>query len=69
MTQTKYYTDGSLQISESTDEHVIAVSVQALEAGSPFVDYYIYEPFLSGEDYPALVRIWDNQEDAIYDTL
>jgi len=26
-------------------------------------------PFLRGEDYPALVRIWDNDDDAIFDTM
>jgi hypothetical protein len=26
-------------------------------------------PFLRGEDYPALVRVWDNDDDAIFDTM
>lgn len=26
-------------------------------------------PVLRAEDYPVLARIWDNDEDAIYDTL
>ncbi len=27
------------------------------------------EPYLLGEDYPALFQVWDNEEDNIYDTL
>ena len=39
-------------------------------AGSIDVSYYIFDDHaLSGEDYPALVRVWDNDADAIYDTL
>jgi hypothetical protein len=26
-------------------------------------------PFLRGEDYPALVRVWDNDDDAVFDTM
>ena len=26
-------------------------------------------PFLRGEDYPALVRVWDNDDDAIFDSM
>ena len=27
------------------------------------------EEFLQGEDYPALVNVWDNKDDDIFDTL
>jgi hypothetical protein len=26
-------------------------------------------PYLKGEDYPALVEIWDNDDDSIFDEL
>ncbi|MCH7930551.1 MAG: hypothetical protein IIA01_08625 [Proteobacteria bacterium] len=27
------------------------------------------KPYLTAEEYPALARIWDNEEDDIFDTL
>jgi hypothetical protein len=39
-------------------------------AGNADVRYVICrDRALRGEDYPALVRVWDNDVDAIYDTL
>ena len=40
-------------------------------AGSVDVAYFVMqEPTpLEGEDYPALVKVWDNDVDAIYDTV
>lgn len=29
--------------------------------------FFFCEPYLRGEDYPVLVRIWDNEDDKIYD--
>jgi len=26
-------------------------------------------PYLRGEEYPALVKVWDNNDDAIFDAL
>ncbi len=33
----------------------------------PFFYCYPVLPFLKGEDYPILTKIWDNEEDKIYD--
>ena len=39
-------------------------------AGNADVKYYVYrDRALKGEEYPALVRVWDNDVDDIYDTL
>ena len=27
------------------------------------------EPYLAAEDYPALAKVWDNADDAIFDNL
>ena len=39
----------------------------------PEIKYFICslpeEPYLLGEDYPALFQVWDNEEDEVYDTL
>jgi hypothetical protein len=49
--------------------------VTVTEAGSEDVHVFVVAslpteaPFLRGEDYPALVRIWDNDDDAIFDTM
>ena len=50
--------------------------VTVTEAGSADVSIYVYPgpvttelPYLRGEDYPALVRIWDNDDDATFDTM
>ena len=49
--------------------------VTVTEAGSEDVRVFVVAPlpaetpFLRGEDYPALVRVWDNDDDAIFDTM
>ena len=49
--------------------------VTITEAGSEEVRVFVVgylpveAPFLRGEDYPALVRVWDNDDDAIFDTM
>lgn len=49
--------------------------VTVTEAGSDQVHFFVVAPlpaeasFLRGEDYPALVRIWDNDDDGIFDTM
>jgi hypothetical protein len=49
--------------------------VTVTEAGSDQVQFFVKaplpveEPSLRGEDYPALVRVWDNDDDAIFDTM
>ena len=51
------------------------VTVTAAETGSDQVRFFIIAPltaeapFLRGEDYPALVRVWDNDDDAVFDTM
>ena len=42
--------------------------VTVTEAGSDQVRFFVIA-FLRGEDYPALVRVWDNDDDAVFDTL
>ena len=68
---TKHYVEDGLHISES--DNMVAVYVPDTVAGSADVAWFILnvpdEPYLRGEDYPALVKIWDNEEDAIYDNL
>lgn len=56
-----------LREDESPDKSQVAVSVRALIAGSdyPNISYYVYQPFLRGEDYPALVNVWE--DDDIFD--
>jgi len=55
-------------------ESSVAV-VTVTEAGSEDVHVFVVAPlsaeppFLRGEDYPALVRVWDNDDDAIFDTM
>ena len=60
---------------ESQDKRIVAVSASII-AGNSDIKYFIYrpsprndEPFLKGEDYPALVKAWDNEDDKIFDTL
>ena len=49
--------------------------VTVTEAGSDQVRFFMVAPlpaqapFLRGEDYPALVRVWDNDDDAVFDTM
>jgi hypothetical protein len=48
--------------------------VTVTEAGSEEVHVFVVAPpaeapFLRGEDYPALVRVWDNDDDAIFDSM
>jgi len=49
--------------------------VTVTEAGSDQVHLFMVAPlpaeapFLRGEDHPALVRVWDNDDDAIFDTM
>ena len=49
--------------------------VTVTEAGSEEVQVFVLAPlpvqtaFLCGEEYPALVRVWDNDDDAIFDTM
>jgi len=59
----------NIQVDESKDKKLVAVSVQNNVAGSSDITFFIYEPFLRGEDYPALVHIWDNKDDDIFDNL
>ena len=71
---TKEYIENGKYISEvSTDDFImIAVTPALSQAGTAETNtsFFIFdEPFLRGEDYPALVRIWDNEEDDIYDNL
>ena len=72
---TKHYTENMLQVSESIDNNVVAVSVADTAAGSADITLFDCRhlhadaPFLRGEDYPVLVQVWDNKEDDIYDTL
>jgi hypothetical protein len=42
--------------------------VTVTEAGSDEVRYFVVAS-LRGEDYPALVRVWDNDDDAVFDTM
>ena len=65
----------NMQVDESEDKSIVAVSVQSNEAGSSDITFFIYQPlridtpFLRGEDYPALVQAWDNKYDDIFDNL
>ncbi len=70
-------------VSESHEDQqtsrLTAVSVRATAAGSSYsnVVYYVFqplmprieEPFVCGEDYPSLVRAWDNKDDDIFDSV
>jgi len=72
---TKHYVKDEMQVSETIINDkisIVAVFVPFTEAGSAHIDCYVYkpdEPYLRGEDYPALVEVWNNQEDDIYDAL
>jgi hypothetical protein len=53
---------------------VLSVSVvTTAAAGSSDIPFFIVpsndEPFVLGEDHPALVSAWDNDDDAIFDEL
>lgn len=52
------------------DDSSVTVLTQTV-AGSIEVRFLIIQapPFLRGEDYPALVRVWDNDDDAVFDSL
>jgi hypothetical protein len=66
-------------VSESKDTHQVAVSVSSTVAGTNYsnIRFYVYQPldthieqpFLQGEDYPTLVRTWNNKDDDIFDNL
>ena len=62
-----------MEVFESKDGLMQAVIVDKLVAGSSDITYFIFRPtirdrpFLQGEDYPALVKAWDNKDDAIFD--
>lgn len=49
--------------------------VTVTEAGSDQVRFFVIAPlpveapFLRGKDYPALVRVWDNDDDGVFDTM
>jgi hypothetical protein len=50
-------------------QYTITISSVSV-AGNADVRYVICrDRALRGEDYPALVTVWDNDVDAIYDTL
>ena len=72
---TVHYIEDMLQVSESVDNNMVAVSVPDTVAGSANIILFncrplrADKPFLRGEDYPVLVQVWDNREDDIYDTL
>ena len=70
---TKHYLEDMLQVSESVDNNMIAVTIAEAVAGSADVTFFTRdptsEPFLRGEDYPALAQVWDTKEDDIYDTF
>lgn len=63
------------RVVESKDKRIVAVSVESNVAGSSDITFFVYQPlridtpFLRGEDYPALVQTWDNDDDNIFDTL
>lgn len=58
---------------ESTNATLDASSIAVVTvttAGSADVKFFVMGPsFLRGEDYPSLVRVWDNGDDAIFDRL
>jgi hypothetical protein len=58
-------------VTKSPDKLQVVVSVLSTTAGSrsPNIAYFVYQPFLKGEDYPSLVKVWDNKNDDIYDNL
>ena len=47
-------------VTAAGSEEVLVLVVAPLPVGAPF---------LRGEDYPALVRVWDNDDDAIFDSM
>jgi len=50
-------------------QYTITISSVSV-AGNADVRYVICRDLaLRGEDYPALVKVWDNDVDAIYDTV
>ena len=58
-----------IQVEESEDKQLVAVSLQSNVAGSSDITFFVYQPFLRGEDYPALVHAWDNKDDDVFDSL
>lgn len=58
-----------MQVVESEDKSIVSVLLQSNVAGSSDIAFFIYQPFLRGEDYPALVQVWDNRDDDIFDNL
>ncbi|MBN2456549.1 MAG: hypothetical protein JXB29_08475 [Sedimentisphaerales bacterium] len=65
----------NVQFSESEDKRIVSVFVQRTIAGSSDTTTFFFKPlkttipFLRGEDYPALVQAWDNDDDNIFDKL
>ena len=62
-----------LQVVESADKNLIAISIENNVAGSSDITFFTYKPldesFLRGTDFPTLVRAWDNKDDDIFDNL
>ena len=62
---TKHYKEGMLRVSELVKNNMVAVTVPEIAVGS--ADIVLFDctekPYLRGEDYPALVKVWDNEED------
>ncbi len=54
--------DASAQLTGSVSDEVVSFSLQF--AYEEDINFY-----LSAEDYPVLADIWDNDDDAIFDTL
>ena len=50
--------------------HTVTIS-SAPGAGNASVNTYFFytSPALNGVDYPALVKVWDNDVDVIYDSV
>jgi len=50
--------------------HTVTISAALVAGNVSVIKYFIYrDPALNGEDYPALVKVWDNDVDAIYDSI
>jgi hypothetical protein len=58
-----------IQVVESEDKRLLSILNPKTEAGSSDITFFIYEPCLQGEDYPALVQAWDNKDDDIFDNI
>ena len=65
----------NMQVVESENKRVASVPTSNA-AGSGDITFFVYQslpridgPFLKGEEYPALVEAWDNEDDKVFDTL